>query len=94
MIVFSNKSTRYSVSRQGEHYRMDGSIAFLEDNRITELNATVYDLEDKYIGNFYYSETADGKCNKNLNNVPKEYFEVVDQFIDETLVEIKSEIPE
>jgi hypothetical protein len=72
---------------------MDGSIVFSEDNTITELNATVYDLEDKYIGNFYYSETTDGKCNKNLNNVSREYFEAVDQFIDETLIEIRNEIP-
>ena len=93
MITFSNKSIHYNLSRQGQNFKMNGTVAIIGEDSVRDLNATVYDLEDNYIGNFYYSENQEGKCFKDLNNVAKENFSAIDQFIDETLSELKLNIP-
>ena len=94
MITFSNKSIHYNLSRQGQNFKMNGTVTITGEDSVRDLNATVYDLEDNYVGSFYYSENSDGKCTKNLNDVAKENFVAVDQFIDETLAELKLNIPE
>lgn len=93
MMVFDNKTIQYSISNQGEYYRIDDLVTIVNKDIIKDLYLTIYDLEDNYIGNFYYSENQEGKCFKDLNNVAKENFSAIDQFIDETLSELKLNIP-
>lgn len=94
MITFSNKTVRYNFSEQGENFKIDGSIEVLQDDSISNLNGTIYDLQGQYLGNLYYSESTEGKCSKNLSNVSKENFADVDNYVDSVLAELKINIPE
>jgi hypothetical protein len=70
---------------------MTGSVHINEMNRITNLNGNLY-KDDEYSGDFYYSETEEGKANKSINGVTKEDVSAACNFIVEIVNLIKSEL--
>ena len=94
MITFSNKTVRYNFSSEGENFKIDGTVEIMQNGSLNNLNASISNLQGQYLGNLYYSETMEGKCNKNLNNVEKENFADVDNYVDSILAELKTNIPE
>lgn len=93
MIVFKDKQARYNVEETQESLKMQGSISIDEDNRVIDFNGTFYDLQGQYLASFYYRETTDGKCDKNINNVDLQRFSDLDEVLDTLIVNIKDQLP-
>lgn len=87
----TNKQLTYSVSHQSAEFKMTGSVHINEMNRITNLNGNLY-KDDEYSGDFYYSESEEGKVNKSINGVTKENVSAACNFIVEIVNLIKSEL--
>lgn len=87
----TNKQVTYSVAHEGTEFKMTGNVHVNEMNRITNLNGNLY-KDDEYSGDFYYSETEDGKVNKSMNGVKKENVPAACDFVVEIVDLLKTEL--
>ena len=88
-MVFDNKTIQYSISNQGEYYRIDGLVTIVNKDIIKDLYLTIYDLEDNLMGNLYYSETPEGRCNENISDYYLDQRQGILAFLNETVSEVK-----
>jgi len=93
-MTFTSKSTSYSVSTESESFKLVGNMSANENALIRDFNGTIQNLDGTYLASFFYGENETGKCNKSINDAPKEQFADIDNFLDAAIVELKSELPE
>jgi hypothetical protein len=94
MITLTNKQTNYSVSKEGTILKLEGTTNFTETGLISSFNGTISTLEGAYVGNFYYSESTNGKANRSLNDVDLDKYKAADALIDEAIDELKEQVEE
>jgi hypothetical protein len=88
-----NKQVNYSCTNEDVTLKLQGTVSLNESKRITSFNGSFYLVEtNAYAGEFYYSETEDGKISKSTNNIPAEYIEEACDFLVATANEIKETV--
>lgn len=80
----------YSVTNSNNTFSLSGTITINESTQVENFNGSIT-KDSKMYGNFYYSETSDGKINFNLSNVSTEFITEVEQFIVTTVNEVKND---
>lgn len=87
----SNKQTIYTCVNTQDDLSLNGTVHLNETNRVTQFNGN-FTIDGEYAGDFYYSETTDGKINKSINNIPETHASVACDFVMDTVAEIKTEL--
>lgn len=93
MIELTNKQISYVIANESGTFKLTGQVAIKEeDSIISSFSGSFFKNEDEYCGNFYYSENAEGKVNKSINDVSTDNFTTLDNFLDNSIAELKETI--
>lgn len=87
----TNKQVTYTVSNELDTLSMNGNIHLDAENRVTQFTGN-FMVDGEFAGDFYYSETQDGKINKSMNSVPENVASAACDFLATTVSEIKTEL--
>ena len=91
MITLTGKTTNYNVANESGQLKLSGQVTVQEDGRISNFNGTFNKDENGYAGNFYYSESEEGKSNKSTSDVDTADHLAFDNFLDSTITELQNE---
>lgn len=87
----TNKQVTYTVSNESDAVDLNGNINLDANNRVTQFSGN-FIVDGEFAGDFYYSETQDGKINKSMNSVPESVASAACDFLESTVAEIKTEL--
>lgn len=88
----SNKRTQYTVINSNDKMKLVGELMINSDNLISSFNGQLYDVNDNYVGEFYFNEPRLDVVNKNVSNVKASILSDSEDFITETIDTIKENI--
>lgn len=84
MSNFTNKKIQYSVTNESAELKLTGNIS-VSDSKIHSFDGSFSTTTGEYVGNFYYSESADGKVNKNFSEIGADYVTSATSLLDATI---------
>lgn len=85
----TNKRISYTVKETGNTYSLNGEVTITEGARISSFNGSFLIEENNYIGNFNYSEGEDGKVDKHIYSIDKNYQADCCDFLDNVIETLK-----
>lgn len=91
MIILNDKQASYQVTNETETFKLVGQVTVKEeDNIITNFNGSFSTVgTSEYCGNFFYSEKADGKVSKQLNDIDVQNIADIEKFLNDSVNELK-----
>lgn len=91
MIILNDKQASYQVTNETETLKLIGQVTIKEeDDVITNFNGSFSKLgTNEYCGNFFYSEKADGKVNKQINDIDIQDIADIEKFLNDSVNELK-----
>lgn len=87
-----NKRTVYNFENQSNTIKFKGEATNNETLESIIISAEIKNMEDIIIGTFYYMENKEGKINKSIDNVDKNYLPDIETLIASTISEFKSSL--
>lgn len=88
----TNKRTQYSVKNTVNGITLIGEVSLNAEDKIQSISGNFRNEEDNYVGDFYYSVNAEGKINKNINNIAADIEELACKTLGDTVAAINEEI--
>lgn len=87
MVELKNKKITYEYTSSSEDYKVYGTINYGEDTKNINIQGSINDMQDTFIGNFWYND-SESKINKSYSEVSKQDYDKIESFVDTTISEI------